>query len=366
MKSRQNYWLALLRTYGLGSAMGRVLLKSFPDITEIFSSDVMELANLGLTPQIINRIKNPIWELIEKDLKWLEQPNHHLITLQSDNYPSLLKETDGAPLMLLVDGNAQILSNYQVAIVGSRQPSYTGLVNAYDFAKQLAAVNITITSGLAIGVDAESHKGALEVSGKTIAVLGTGVDEIYPVKHKILANKIIEKGGAIISEFPLGTKAFAQNFPQRNRIISGLSLGVLVVEATTRSGSLITARLAAEQGREVFAIPGSINNPLAKGCHRLIGQGAKLVENVDDVLEELPSSCVNQMATKKPILRDQYKIKNLASVTQKLLKYIEYDPTSIDILIERSGWSVQNISSHLLILELQGLIKKTCGGYIRI
>jgi DNA processing protein len=380
MKSEQHYWLALLRTHGIGPIKGRDLLQAFPAITEIFNAKTAELENLGMPAPIISNIKNPSWELIEKDLKWLEQPNHHLITIENNNYPAILKEIYGAPLALFVDGNAQILNNQQIAIVGSRHPSYAGLDNAYDFAKQLATIGLTITSGLAIGVDAESHKGALDVSGKTIAVLGTGVDDIYPVKNRNIALKIIEQGGAVISEFPLGTSPKPENFPRRNRIISGLSLGVLVIEATMRSGSLITARLAAEQGREVFAIPGAINNPLSRGCHILIRQGAKLVESIEDILEELPILNTNAAKLKLPItaimsngskreLAQDNKAeakKNLASPTQKLLEYIEYEQTPIDALIDQSGLSVQNISSHLLILELQGLIKKTCGGYVRI
>jgi DNA processing protein len=229
MKPKQHYWLALIRTHGIGPIKGQALLQAFSDITEIFYADAATLANFGLTTSVINSIKNPSWALIEKDLRWLEQPNHHLITLQSNNYPILLKEIYGAPLALFVNGDVEILNHQQIAIVGSRQPSYAGLDNAYDFAKQLVMFNVVITSGLAIGIDAESHKGALNAFGKTIAVLGTGVDDIYPAKNTNLAIKIVECGGAIISELPLGTKALAKNFPQRNRIISGLSLGVCVV-----------------------------------------------------------------------------------------------------------------------------------------
>ena len=380
MKSEHHYWLALLRTHGIGPIKRRVLSQAFPEVAEIFTAKTKELENLGITASTISNIKNPSWELVDQDLKWLEQPNHHLVTIENSDYPSILKEIYDAPLALFVDGNPQVLSTQQLAIVGSRHPSYIGLDNAYDLAKQLATLDITITSGLAIGTDTESHRGALDAFGNTIAVLGTGVDNIYPVKNKSIAGRIIEQGGAIVSEFPLGTKPKPENFPRRNRIISGLSLGVLVIEATIRSGSLITARLAAEQGREVFAIPGAINNPLARGCHMLIRQGAKLVEGIEDILEELLLLSPNGIKAKLPeisIIKNgsESKIttddkldvkKNLACATQKLLEYINYEQTPIDKLIDQSGLSAQNISSHLLILELQGLIKKTCGGYVKI
>jgi len=368
LKSELYYWLALLRIYGLGPIYGQRLLKAFPKIADIFIADRAALLNLGISNAIIDNIKNPPQTLIEKDLKWLEQPNHHLITLQNDYYPSLLKEIYDAPLMLLVNGDPKILNNQQVAIVGSRHPTYTGGDCAYNFAKQLAMQGITITSGLALGIDGESHKGALDAPGKTISVLGTGLDNIYPQKNHKLADKIIEQGGAIISEFVLETVPNAHNFPRRNRIISGLSLGVLIVEATMRSGSLITARLAIEQGREVFAVPGSIKSQQSKGCHHLIRQGAKLVENINDIIEELNLSLEpgNIIQKQKPLIEESILEKeNLENIMQKLLKYIEYNPTPIDILIEYSNLSAQDISRYLLTLELQGIIKKTYGGYIK-
>lgn len=402
MKSELHYWLALLRTYGIGCSRGRELLQAFPVITDLFAAPISTLINLGIPLKIANNIRNPPWDLVAKDIEWLSKPHHYLITFQNGNYPALLKQIPDAPLALFVAGNTNILNTHQIAIVGSRKPSHAGLNNAYNFASQLAALGITITSGFAIGIDTESHKGALDAKGKTIAVLGTGANIVYPQSNEALKQQILEQNGAIISEFPPGTYAKAENFPRRNRIISGLSLGVLIVEATIRSGSLITARLAAEQGREVFAIPGSISNNLAQGCHILIKQGAKLVENVNDILEELPSlisliindfltfnknaehqkftenkfahKSANQEIGNISNMKNQEYIdnnlvlaqENLDNTQQKLLEYIDYDPTSMDILIERSGLSAQNISSRLLLLELHGHIKAVYGGYIKL
>lgn len=369
MKSELHYWLALIRTPGIGSALGKKLLQKFPTITDLFKTKTSTLINLGIPEAIAYGLKTPTWNLIAKDIEWLSQPNNYLITVENNHYPFLLKQIPNAPLALFVTGNVDILNTQQIAIVGSRQPSYTGLEHAYRFAYQLAALNITIISGLATGIDTESHKGALAVQGKTIAVLGTGIDISYPPNNKKLKQQILELNGAIISEFPLGIEAKAENFPRRNRIISGLSLGVLVIEATAHSGSLITARLACEQGREVFAIPSSINNPLAKGCHLLIKQGAKLVENIYDILEELPTLIVTTKASTPPTSKQQNQSQTketLDNDQQKLLEYIGYDPTPMDILIERSGLSAQNISSKLLLLELQGYIKAVYGGYIKL
>ncbi len=216
----------------------------------------------------------------------LEGDNRHLITLHDARYPTLLREIDDAPPMLFIQGDPTILNLPQIAIVGSRNPSASGRQTATDFAHFLASAGLAITSGLADGIDGAAHQGALETKNSTLAVTGTGLDRVYPAKHRELAHRIAEQG-ALISELPPGTPPIPANFPRRNRIISGLSLGTLVVEAAQKSGSLITARLATEQGREVFAIPGSIHNPLARGCHALIRQGAKLVETAGDILEEL-------------------------------------------------------------------------------
>jgi len=246
--------------------------------------------NVQFKPKQIELLKKyihqPAWDLVENDLKWQQQTSHHLLSFNEPNYPQLLKQQHNHPMILYVMGNPQLLHDIQIAMVGSRNPTPTALETANQFAYYLAQNGMVITSGLAMGIDASSHKGALKAKGKTIAVAGTGIDRVYPAKHKDLAHQIVENG-AIVSEFPLGSAPIRTNFPKRNQTISALSVGTLVVEAALKSGSLITARLAMEQGREVFAIPGSIHNPLAKGCHYLIKQGAKLVENAQDIIEEI-------------------------------------------------------------------------------
>jgi DNA processing protein len=248
-------------------------------------------------------------------------------------------------------------------MVGSRNPTRTGQETARDFASTLSKVGMVITSGLAQGIDAVSHQGALEGGGQTIAVTGTGLDRVYPASNRELAHAIVDGGGALVSEFPPGTLPQASNFPRRNRIISGLSLGTLVVEAALRSGSLITARLASEQGREVFAIPGSIHNPLARGCHQLIRQGAKLVESAGDILEELAPQLHAVLATEQAPAAEYVELLDQAS--QSLLACIGDEATPVDRLVERSGLTAESVSSMLLILELQGFVESAAGGYAR-
>ena len=274
-------------------------------------------------------------------------------------YPYQLKQIDNPPPLLFVRGNEHILSQRQIAIVGSRNPSASGLQTATAFAKSLSQAGFIITSGLALGIDAASHQGALNAGGKTIAVAGTGLDRVYPARNKRLATDIVNSG-ALISEFPPGTAAQANHFPRRNRIISGLCMGLLVVEAAQRSGSLITARMALEANREVFAIPGSIHNPLARGCNALIKEGAKLVENTHDIFDELVE--YNQ----QPEDDSQENLQSVLDLEQQnLLNLIMFSPTSIDWLVQESGYSVEVISSMLLMFELQGSIATVPGGYIR-
>ena len=262
---------------------------------------------------------------------------------------------------MFVRGNPELLSLPQIAIVGSRNPSSLGEETAFNFAKTLSLYGFVITSGLALGIDGASHRGALAAQGYTIAVAGTGLDRVYPARHKDLATEIV-KTGLMISEFPPGTTAKANHFPRRNRIISGLCQGLLVVEAAKQSGSLITARMALEQNREVFAIPGSIHNPLARGCNALIREGAKLVETTQDILEELNQ--YYQQDEKIPAITMQ---STLDLEQQTLLNRVMFSPTSIDNLVENTGVSVEVISSMLLILELQGYLEATAGGcYMRI
>ncbi len=336
----------------------KILDKSSPE--QVFSDSTAALTALGLKSNIIAAIQSFDWNLVETDLSWLAQPNNDVITLLDPLYPPQLKETYDPPPLLFLRGNKHLLSRPQIAIVGSRNPSREGRQIAYEFAYSLAQDGFTITSGLALGIDAASHEGALKATGHTVAVAGTGLDRVYPASHKALATEIVTHG-VMVSEFPPGTVAKASNFPRRNRIISGLCLGLLVVEAARESGSLITARLALEQNREVFAIPGSINNPLARGCNALIREGATLVETTEDIFKEL--SQYNQLYSLKPATNNQTEL-DLAQ--QKLLNLVMFSPTSVDILVDESGYSAEVVSSMLLILELYGYISAAPGGgYLR-
>lgn len=349
-----------MRTPGVG---GRTFLKLLETLTppQLFAESKAALSALGLKSDIIQAIKNPDWSVIDNDLAWLEQKNNSVITLADGDYPAQLKEISDPPPLLFVRGNPELLPLPQIAIVGSRNPSTLGLETAAAFAKTLSQHGFVITSGLALGIDAASHRGALSAKGYTIAVAGTGLDRVYPARHIDLATEIVNTG-AMISEFPPGTLAKANHFPRRNRIISGLCQGLLVVEAAKQSGSLITARMALEQNREVFAIPGSIHNPLARGCNALIREGAKLVETTQDILEEF-----NQCFQQDENIYSETVQSMLDLEQQTLLNRLMFSPTSIDKLVEDAGLSVEIVSSMLLILELQGYVEANAGGcYTRL
>lgn len=287
-----------------------------------------------------------------------------ILLISSPDYPALLREIDTPPALLFIKGNTNILNLPQIAIVGSRHHSTAGQQNAHAFARHLAGSGFTITSGLALGIDGAAHQGAIE-TGNTIAVLGTGVDVVYPRRHQALYEDIIAKGGAIVSEFPPGTPARAGNFPQRNRIISGLSLGVLVVEAALKSGSLITARLAMEQGREVFTIPGSIHNPSAKGCHLLIRQGAALVETADDIINELGGMLAYKAEGAEQVTAPS-STSALDDTTSRVLDKLGFDPTNLDTLMARTQLAPAVLSGLLVQLELEGWVELQAGMYNRL
>ncbi|OUS07692.1 DNA protecting protein DprA [Gammaproteobacteria bacterium 54_18_T64] len=287
----------------------------------------------------------------------------NIVLISCRDYPPLLREIDAAPALLFIKGDIQALNLPQIAIVGSRHHSRSGQQNAQAFARHLANSGFAITSGLALGIDGAAHQGALE-GGKTVAVLGTGVDVVYPRRHQMLYDDIIARGGAIVSEFPPGTPARAGNFPQRNRIISGLSLGVLVVEAALKSGSLITARLAMEQGREVFALPGSIHNPSAKGCHQLIRQGAALVETADDIISELGGMLAYQAAGLKQQATDC--TDTLDATSSRVLDALGFDPADLDTLMARTQIPPATLSAQLVQLELEGWVEQRAGLYNRL
>jgi len=324
---------------------------------QLFVESNTALSALGLKNDIVQAIKHPNWSIIDADLAWMQQINNTVITLDDSNYPRLLKEISDPPPLLFVRGNPELLSLPQIAIVGSRNPSTLGIETATAFARTLSQHGFVITSGLALGIDAASHQGALNANGYTIAVAGTGLDRVYPARHLTLATHIVNSG-AMVSEFPPGTLAKANHFPRRNRIISGLCQGLLVVEAAKESGSLITARMALEQNREVFAIPGSIHNPLARGCNALIREGAKLVETTQDILEEFSYCFQQDKNNATEILQTMLDLDQ-----QTLLNRIMFSPTAFDKLVEESGYSAEIISSMLLILELQGWIEANAGGY---
>lgn len=296
---------------------------------------------------------------------WLEAPDHHLVEADSDDMPELLQQIPGPPTLLYVVGNSDALHLPALAIVGSRNPTSGGMRNAYDFAFHLARCGFCIVSGLAQGIDTAAHKGALDAGAATVAFLGHGIDRVYPAENRDLAHRIAAQG-ALCSEYPLGSPPRREHFPQRNRLISGLCLGTLVVEAARRSGSLISARLAAEQGREIFAIPGSIHNPLSRGCHQLIKQGAKLVENADDIISELNPLVGHLMQNIDAPAADALPPAEHDAEYETLLSTLSYDPASADQLAEDSGLTIDQVSSMLLILELEGKVQVQAGGrYVR-
>jgi DNA processing protein len=357
-------WLRLTRTPSITvNHLTRIL--RYYTITELneLTADSLEL--LGLTAKQIQQFLTVEPSHIDADLAWLEQKNHHLITYTDTRYPELLQKIAQPPIALFVIGDPKLLAHPQLAMVGSRNPSHFGKETAFEFARELTRSGLAITSGLALGIDAASHEGALAGDGFTIAVCGTGLDQVYPTRHQELAQRILSNG-ALISEFPLGTNPLPENFPRRNRIISGLSLGTLVVEAALQSGSLITARTALEAGREVFAIPGSIQNPLARGCHSLIRQGAKLVETTKDVFEEIYPALHDILA--KNTYFTPVRFPNSHTIQpdyQTLLSALDFQPTSVDVLVERTGFPAAKVASMLMMLELQSLVIFEPGGYTK-
>ena len=353
-------WLTLIHAPGIGSRTALQLLDRFGSPQNILAAPQEALRDCKLNRRTLDYLNAPEAQPLDAALSWLEAPNHHLLTWSDDHYPALLREISDPPMLLFIHGDPALLSTPQLAIVGSRNPSTGGRSTCREFARYLAGHGFTITSGLATGIDGAAHEGALE-KGQTIAVSGTGLDRVYPARHRELAHRIAENG-ALVSEFPLNTKPQPGNFPRRNRIISGLSLGTLVVEAAVKSGSLITARLAMEQGREVLAIPGSIHNPLARGCHRLIREGAKLVETADDIVEEL--AALLGLLPEQPPSNTTEPVEHVQRDDdyQSLLQALGYDPLPIDTLIQRSGLTAEAVSSMLLLLELDGVVASAPGG----
>lgn len=395
LQARLTFW----RVSGLGAAALRHILQHFGAAAPALAASDNELNQAGLKPGVIAKyraaMQADLQQAVQRDLDWLNNAgNHYILTPENPRYPQTLTAFSSAPPLLFVLGDPDLLNDPQIAMVGSRHPTAGGKENATAFSSHLAGNGLCITSGLALGIDAHSHEGALDANGSTIAVVGTGLDIVYPARNRALAERIAAHG-AIISEFPIGVKPQAQHFPRRNRIISGMSVGTLVVEAALRSGSLVTAKHAMEQGREVFAIPGSIHNPMARGCHQLIRQGAKLVETANDILEEIaphlhsylqdntpslehatqqvaPQSTPQTTAQKTP--QQSHKpadklgdLPPLSTDDQRIIDALGHDPVPIDQIVLHTGLTAEAVSSMLLMLELQGYVA-ACGGghYMRV
>lgn len=421
-------WLKLTLANGVGSSVQRSLLKEFGSPQAIFDAGELLIEKYIGQSKAQKLFAAQTDEIIEQTLTWLQlSEQHHIITLADENYPKILLNISDPPTIIYARGNIELLNHQGLAVVGSRNATPQGLLNAENFCQVIANFGLPIISGLALGIDSAAHKGALKAAnGATLAVIGTGINRMYPASNKNLALQILEQNGLIITEFPLNTSPSPENFPRRNRLISGLSLGILVVEATIDSGSLITAKLAAEQGREVFAIPGSIHSPLSKGCHKLIRQGAKLVETANDILEELrfkpyvpnikkvepelvikkenienienniektekiendkitkakatnkntktttknktKSKTTNKKTTKNTINKiesnnENNNENNNDDNINKVLNFMGYSPCTLDELVERTNISAAEILTHLLTLEMQGKISTIPGG----
>ena len=367
---------ALLRLLAAGGAVAarRRLLESHSTPAAALAAGLREWRSHGLDEHQCTALQRPDAAAFARSQEWLAQPQHHLLGWQDPDYPALLRRIGSAPLALFVAGDPASLWHPAVAVVGSRSPSAGGRDNAHDFAHALATSGLGVTSGLAAGIDTAAHEGALAANGLTVAVLGTGPDVPYPRANSALHRRIIDNGGAIVSEHPPGTQPKREHFPARNRLLAGLTLGTLVIEAAERSGALITARLAADCGRDVFAVPCSIHNPLARGCHRLIRDGAGLVESADEVIAaigplaaELAEALRGRLAAPTSIAASPVPggAKPDDPDYQCLWQALGHDPTGMDRLVARSGLTAAKLSSMLLLMELEGRVAVEHGRYSR-
>lgn len=355
-------WLRLEQAPGLGFMTAHRLLSALGSPEAVFSADrslLQSLVGEKLTRALLAAPSPATLVLIDKTIAWAALDGNRLLTLADEAYPQLLLEIPDPPLLLYAKGRIALLNQPSLAVVGSRNASAQGTAHARQFAQALSAAGLTVISGLALGIDTAAHEGALLDGGATVAVIGTGADIVYPSRNHALAHRIAEQG-CIISEYALGTPALPANFPRRNRIISGLARGTLVVEAAAQSGSLITARLAAEQGRDVYAIPGSIQSPLARGCHDLIRQGARLVENAHDILCDFNGLQSTAPARQKPATSPDSVLPD-----NDLLKIIGYDPVSLNVLAARAGLDTATMNAQLLTLEIDGQVERLAGGMVR-
>lgn len=359
-------WIRLEQTSGVGAETARKLLAAFGLPHNIFAAGFAAL-NKIVSERVARALLSPpsaqTIALIERTEEWAGAPGNRVLTLADADYPQALLDIPDPPVMLYAKGRLELLSGPALAVVGSRNATAQGVSNAEKFSESLSQAGLTIVSGMALGIDAAAHQGAIRASqgggGSTVAVIGTGADIVYPARNRALAHQIAEVG-CIVSEYALGTPAIAANFPRRNRIISGLARGVLVIEAAAQSGSLITARMAAEQGRDVFAIPGSIHSPLAKGCHLLIKQGAKLVESAQDILEEL-----KYLNVARTVVASAQPSSSVDATLLPLLAAMGFDPVAADVLASRCGLDAAALSGQLLVLEMEGLVEVLPGGIYR-
>jgi DNA processing protein len=360
-------WIRLSLEPGLGPAQARSLLAAIGLPQDIYALPAAALSKYlpsELARQLRQAASDDTQRAIDNTLQWLQHPGHHLITLADPIYPRMLLDIHDPPLLIYANGSLAHLGKPIISIVGARSASPAGMDNARAFAHHLAEQGWCIASGLALGIDAAAHEGALlagPAGGSTIAIMGTGIDIVYPARNRELAHRIA-RDGVLLSEFALGTRALPYQFPKRNRLVAGIARGVLVVEAAKQSGSLITARLASEMGREVFAIPGSIHSPLSRGCHALIRQGAKLVESAEDIREELGVSgaAMASRAPKGRPARKQEATRDL--ISQQVLEALGFDPVPLDTLQERSQLGVAQLTARLLELELQEIVVRLDDG----
>jgi len=398
-------WWTLSSTQGIGSIALNKIRERLPTCSALIECSAQDLISFGLKAELANNWQqarslsesnqnesnqNPFissgWQKIQT---WLQQDDCGILMPDDESYPQALSALRDAPIFLFYRGNPQILNQASIAIVGSRNPTHYGREQAFTIAQQLVTSDWHVISGLAIGIDGEAHKGALNGSsgigcGKTIAVLGSGLEQIYPKRHQALADHIVAGGGILLSEHLPDIKALAQHFPRRNRLVSGMSLGTLVIEAAYKSGSLITARLAVEQGREVFALPGAVTNPLSRGCHQLIKEGANLVEGAADIVALLNSDLAIDMriaaddqhdmfaASPAPELKtlefknQQLKTPKLEGTAKTIYQALDVVPTAIDSLVNRTGLAVSEVAQQLILLELKGQVAQVPGGYVRL
>ncbi|WDE11935.1 DNA-processing protein DprA [Thalassomonas haliotis] len=362
VREEVHYWLALKLVPRLAISKKLALLDRF-GLQELFTSSSW-LAGANLTAPQINAFQHPNWSRVETIVAASSLCQSRLIFYNSPDYPELLRQLPDPPLVLFVQGNAALLTQSQLAIVGSRFATAAGRDEATAMAQALAQHGLVITSGLAIGIDGAAHRGALLEKSGTVAVVATGLDQVYPARHKQLAQNILASQGCIVSEFEPGTPPKAGHFPRRNRLISGLSLGVLVVEAAMKSGSLITARCALEQNREVFAMPGTVHNPQSKGCHWLIKQGAKLVEECADIMDELDLSVASGLSKEKAEKNEKTAQQDL--FLDPLLASVDFEITPVDMVVSRCKLPTDVVLTRLTMLELRGLVSAVPGGYLRL